>query len=82
MEPATSDKIAAEAGLDERYEREWLSAMTVGRIVEHDPDAATYWLPPEHAASITRAAGPGNLANMAQYVSLMGNVEDDIVDCA
>ena len=81
MEPATSAKIAAEAGLDERYVREWLNAMTVGRIIEHDPGAATYWLPAEHAASVTRAAGPDNLANLTQYVSLMGNVEDDIVHC-
>jgi SAM-dependent methyltransferase len=81
MAPATSAKIAADAGLDERYVREWLKAMTVGRIVEHDPSADTYWLPVEHAASLTRAAGPANLANLTQYVSLMGNVEDDIVEC-
>ena len=33
--------------------------MTVGRIVDYDPSAGTYALPPEHAASLTRAAGPG-----------------------
>ena len=81
MAPASSEKIAAETGLDERYVREWLKAMTVGRIVDHDAAAQTYWLAPEHAASITRAAGPGNLANLTQYVSLMGNVEDAIVEC-
>jgi SAM-dependent methyltransferase len=81
MPPATSAEIAADAGLDERYVREWLKAMTVGRIVEHDPATDTYWLPPEHAASLTRAAGPANLANLTQYVSLLGNVEDDIVEC-
>ena len=81
MEPATSEKIAAETGLNERYVREWLNAMTVGRFVEYDPKDNTYWLPPEHAASITRAAGPDNIANLAQFVSLMGGVEDDIVEC-
>ena len=29
-----------------------------GRIVEYDPTDQTYQLPPEHAAVITRAAGP------------------------
>ncbi len=36
----TSDGLATAAGLDERYVREWLGAMTVGRIVEHDPERA------------------------------------------
>src|SRR5207253_220032 len=38
-------------------------------------------LPPEHAASLTRGAGPGNLATISQFESLMGGVEDDIVAC-
>lgn len=79
--PGTSAEIAEHAGLQERYVREWLNAMTVGGIIEYDPAANTYRLPPEHAMSLTRAAGPGNMANMAQFVSLMGGVEDDIVEC-
>jgi SAM-dependent methyltransferase len=81
LPPATSAAIAEAAGLDERYVREWLNAMTVGRFVEYDPATATYVLPPEHAASLTRAAGPGNFANMTQFTALMGGVEDAIVDC-
>ena len=81
LPPSTSEEVAEAAGLDERYVREWLNAMTVGRIVEYDPRTATYVLPPEHAASLTRAAGPGNMANMTQFTSLMGGVEDDIVEC-
>jgi ubiquinone/menaquinone biosynthesis C-methylase UbiE len=81
LPPATSVEVATASGLDERYVREWLDAMTVGRFVEYDPSTRTYVLPPEHAASLTRAAGPGNMANMAQFTSLMGGVEDDIVEC-
>ena len=33
MPPATSEAIADRAGLNERYVREWLGAMTVGGIV-------------------------------------------------
>ena len=80
-EPATSGAIAESAGLQERYVREWLAAMTVARVVEHDPEGGTYRLPPEHAAHLTRAASPGNLAVYAQYIGLLGSVEDDVVRC-
>jgi SAM-dependent methyltransferase len=79
--PATSGEIAGKAGLQERYVREWLGAMTVGRIVEHDGKAGTYLLPGEHAALITRDGANGNLAAFAQYIPLLGTVEDDIVRC-
>jgi 2-polyprenyl-3-methyl-5-hydroxy-6-metoxy-1,4-benzoquinol methylase len=81
LAPSTSAQIADAAGLDERYVREWLNAMTVGRFVHYEPTDRTYMLPPEHAASLTRAAGPGNMAQMAQFTALMGGVEDDIVEC-
>jgi SAM-dependent methyltransferase len=79
LEPATSDRIAAVAGLNERYVREWLGAMVTGRIIEYDPVTRTYWLPREHAASLTRAAGPDNLAELAQVVAMLGQVESAIV---
>jgi SAM-dependent methyltransferase len=79
LEPATSDRIAAAAGLNERYVREWLGAMVTGRIIEYDPVTRTYWLPREHAASLTRAAGPDNLAELAQIVAMLGQVESAIV---
>ncbi len=79
--PATSDEIARTAGLDERYVREWLGAMVTGGIIDYDPEGRTYHLPPEHAASVTRAAGTGNLATMMQFVGLMGTVEPRIVEC-
>jgi ubiquinone/menaquinone biosynthesis C-methylase UbiE len=79
LPPSTSAEIAKATGLDERYVREWLGGMTVSRIVEHDGAKGTYAFPPEHAAALTRAAGPGNLAIMAEFISQMGNVEDEIV---
>ena len=49
-------------------------------MVEYDPGARTYTLPPEHAALLTRAAGPDNMAFFAQYLALIGEVEGDVVD--
>jgi 2-polyprenyl-3-methyl-5-hydroxy-6-metoxy-1,4-benzoquinol methylase len=79
MEAATSHEIAAAAGLHERYVREWLGGMVVGRIVTYDPHGGTYWLPPEHAAFLTRSAGTNNLAFFTQYISVMGRVESNVL---
>jgi 2-polyprenyl-3-methyl-5-hydroxy-6-metoxy-1,4-benzoquinol methylase len=80
LPPSTSAEIAKAAGLNERYVREWLGNMTAARIVEHDAAKGTYALPAEHAASLTRAAGPGNLAAMTEFVAQMGIVEDGVVE--
>jgi SAM-dependent methyltransferase len=81
LEPSSSEAIASAAGLDERYVREWLAAMTTAGIVEYDAATTTYVLPEEHAAWLTRAAGTRNLAVQAQYVGLLATVQDEIVEC-
>ena len=81
LDSATSHELADAAGLNERYVREWLGAMTTGRIVEHDHEAGTYRLPAEHASWLTRAASPNNLAVTAQWIPTLSTVEDDIVEC-
>ena len=78
---ATSQEIAQRAGLNERYVREWLGAMTTGGIVEVDESSTRFRLPDEHAAFVTRAAAADNMAVFAQYVPILGNVEDDIIAC-
>jgi ubiquinone/menaquinone biosynthesis C-methylase UbiE len=77
----TSEEIAARAGLSERYVREWLGAMATGGVVEIDPATNRFSLPPEHGAYLTRAAAADNMAVFAQYVAILGGVEDDIVEC-
>jgi 2-polyprenyl-3-methyl-5-hydroxy-6-metoxy-1,4-benzoquinol methylase len=79
--PATSDEIAVRAGLNERYVREWLGAMVTGLVVELEPTTLRFSLPAEHAAFLTRSAAADNMAVVAQYVAIMGGVEDDIVEC-
>jgi 2-polyprenyl-3-methyl-5-hydroxy-6-metoxy-1,4-benzoquinol methylase len=80
LPPSTSEQIASAANLNERYVREWLAAMVVGGIVEHDPEDGTYHLPPEHAAFLTRAATPDNIAVTAQFIPVLASVEDRIVE--
>jgi SAM-dependent methyltransferase len=81
LPPATCEEIAEAAYLDERYVREWLGGMVVGGFLEYEPRDGTYVLPPEHAASLTSAAGPDNLAGMMPYLALMGEVEQQVVRC-
>lgn len=81
LPPVTSEELAAEARLNERYVREWLGAMVTAGIIEIDPESLRYTLPPEHAACLTRAAAADNMAVFAQYIAVLGSVEDDIVEC-
>ena len=50
-------------------------------IVDVDPATNRFSLPAEHAAFLTRAAGADNIGVFTQYISLLGSVEDDIVEC-
>jgi len=79
LDPATSSEIAERTGLQERYLREWLAAQLAGGVVEHDPDAGTWWLPREHTFVLTRRAGANNLGILAGAVARFGEVEDDVV---
>lgn len=78
---STSAQIADAAGLNERYVREWLGGMTTGHVVDYDAAAGTYTLPAQRAAVLTRAAGPQNLAVVAQFLPLLGEVEQKIIGC-
>lgn len=79
LPPSTSHEIAVAAGLTERYVREWLAAMTSAHIVDYDARTATYFLPIEYAAVLSRGAGPNSLAPAAQLLSLLASVEDLVV---
>lgn len=81
LPPSTSQQIANAAELNERYVREWLNSMVTARLMEYDSTAKTYFLPAEHTAFLSRTTSAENIAPFAQYISLMGTVEDKIIDC-
>ncbi|GAA3278538.1 class I SAM-dependent methyltransferase [Nesterenkonia halobia] len=78
--PPTAAELAASAGLQERYVREWLGAMAVGRLVAHDPQTGRYRLPAAHADLLTDE-GDANVAAFAQYLAVLAGVEDELVGC-
>jgi 2-polyprenyl-3-methyl-5-hydroxy-6-metoxy-1,4-benzoquinol methylase len=81
LPPATSAEIAEASGLNERYVREWLGGMTTGHIVDYDAETGAYSLPAHRARVLTRAAGPNNLALVAQFVPLLSEVEQKVIGC-
>jgi hypothetical protein len=80
LQPSTPETLAANTGLAPRYVREWLSVMATARVVELDATTGRFWLPPEHAAFVTRAASPNNIAVTSQFIGVIAGVEDRIVN--
>lgn len=66
---ATSHRLAEAGGLQERYVREWLGGMVTAGFVRYDPADGSHVLPPEHAAVLTPAAGPDNMAQKSAAVN-------------
>lgn len=77
--PATSEELAARAGLQERYVREWLGSLVSARIFAFDPAACLYALSPERAACLT-GAGSANLAILAQINTHLGKHLHQVAD--
>jgi SAM-dependent methyltransferase len=57
--PQTSAQIAARAGADERYTREWLNANAASGWVTYHPGDATYELSPEQQFVLSTMDVPG-----------------------
>jgi SAM-dependent methyltransferase len=78
---STSTQLAEAGGLQERYVRECLGALVTGGLVRYRPEDGTYFLPAEHAAFLTRAGSPHNMSVLAQFLTVFGKVEDELVEC-
>jgi len=61
--------------------REWLNALTVGRVVEYQPSDKIYSLLAEHAAFLTRATKADNISVFFQHVPGLGVMEDEVIYC-
>ncbi|ABD56628.1 class I SAM-dependent methyltransferase [Jannaschia sp. CCS1] len=76
----TSQALADKIGVNERYLREWLGVMVTSGVVAYDPVATSYTLPAEHAAFLTRASSPDNMAVTTQFIGLAASVEDKLLE--
>ena len=78
--PATSGELAERSGLNERYVREWLGAMTTGGVYTYDPETQRYALPEEHAAALT-GSGASNLCPASRLINHFGSHLPQLVRC-
>src|SRR3984893_7348878 len=65
----TVSEFASGAGLNERYAREWLSAMACHGYVSYDRPTEAFSLPPEHAFILADTESPfylGSVFGMAE----------------
>jgi 2-polyprenyl-3-methyl-5-hydroxy-6-metoxy-1,4-benzoquinol methylase len=74
--PATSVELADRAGLQERYVREWASALAAGGVLTYDATDGRFTLPLEHAACLTDL-GP-NMAPVSLFQAHMGKTLGDV----
>ena len=81
LPPSTSKQIAIASNLNERYTREWLATMVVGKIVNYDPSNDLYFFQKEKSDLIIRDKKTYNFAASMQWVPILGQVEDEIVNC-
>ncbi|MGH9404938.1 MAG: class I SAM-dependent methyltransferase [Terriglobia bacterium] len=66
--PVTAEQLAAEQGLQERYVREWASAMVAAEYLKYDPKTRAISLPPEHAMVLAEKDSPVFVGGLAQMI--------------
>jgi SAM-dependent methyltransferase len=81
LPPSTVEEIASKSKLNERYIREWLGAMVTGKIIEYDSTNNKFWLSKEKAQYLTRESNIYNFAASMQWIPILSQVEDEIVEC-
>jgi 2-polyprenyl-3-methyl-5-hydroxy-6-metoxy-1,4-benzoquinol methylase len=82
---ATTAELAARAGIDERYAREWLEQQAVADILDVDDAAAPadqrrYRLPEAYAAALLDPDSPASIAPVARSVVACAKVLPQLLD--
>ena len=78
--PLTSSQVAERADVSERYVREWLNSQVAAGYLEHDPQARTYELPPEHAMVLADRESPTLLTPAFNVPASMWHDEDRAIE--
>ena len=81
LSPSTVEEIASKSKLNERYIKEWLGAMVTGNIIEYDSFTNKFWISKEKAQYLTRENNIYNFSASMQWIPILSQVEDEIVEC-
>jgi 2-polyprenyl-3-methyl-5-hydroxy-6-metoxy-1,4-benzoquinol methylase len=76
---ATSAELAARAGIQERYAREWLSSMASAGYITYDPSNHRFTLPAEHAPVLAQEGGPVFFGGMYQQLPALVGVYEQLL---
>lgn len=80
-EPATAHQLAARAGIDERYAREWLEQQAVAGLLDVAADGERrYTLPGDHARVLASPDDAAHIAPFAHMLAGIGGVLGQVVD--
>jgi SAM-dependent methyltransferase len=78
--PSTSVALAARAGIQERYAREWLGGMANAGYVDYAPDTGEFSLPPEHVPALVEEGGPYFFGGLFQEIPPLVGILDPLTD--
>lgn len=78
--PATSAELAVRMALQERYLREWLSAMASAGYLEYDPVSIQFRLPPDHLPALADESSAAFQGGRFQYLLALFKVQDAVAE--
>jgi len=81
LPPSTIKEIASKSNLNERYVKEWLGAMVTAKIIDFDSNSDKFSLPKEKSVYLTRENNIYNFAASMQWIPILSQVEDEIIEC-
>ena len=64
----TSTELAERTGLNERYLREWLGAMTAAKYIAYDSATSRYSMSPENAMILANEESPFYMGGFMQMI--------------
>jgi 2-polyprenyl-3-methyl-5-hydroxy-6-metoxy-1,4-benzoquinol methylase len=76
---ASSQELAARLCLQERYVREWLSALACANYILYDASTGRFHLPAEHVPSLVEAGGPFSLGGWYPLVIAQLGVLNSVI---
>jgi len=75
---ATSVALATRTGINERYAREWLGAMTAAGYLDYDSVSRQFTLSAEHALPLAQEGGPVFFGGVFQMMTALAGVLDEV----
>ncbi|MFQ5918552.1 MAG: methyltransferase domain-containing protein [Thermoplasmata archaeon] len=77
---ASSEELARQTGLSERYLREWLEAMVAGGYLEHDVRSGRFTIPPAYAPVLLEAEDPLHTLPFVQFLPPVARALSDVIE--